>query len=120
MTIDKRLTFKKHTYNRAGKAWAAYRQLFPLTKHLDKKENAKLYKIYIRPRLEYGLTALQHLPVTNYKKCIMTQNSIVRQLGKYHWTKRNTDIREEMNIISFEDRIQTLQTNFMEKTPTTD
>ena len=112
MTIDRKLNFKKHINMTAARAMKAHNTLRPLIENFNETEATKLYKIYVRPIMEYGLPALKHLPENRFHKLCTTQNKILRHITGNHRHITNEQIRKELNISSFEQRIKDLTRNY--------
>jgi len=100
--IDRMLKFQKQVTTSRGKAIGAFWKLFPLIKYLPPEEGTILYKVYIRPILEYGLQITNNAPTIN--KLDSLQNRLIRIVaGKPEHTS-NEQIRQRLNIENFEIR----------------
>ena len=100
--IDKNLKYTKQINTTRGRAWSTFHTLKPLIQHIPHAEAVKLYKIYIRPILEYGLIATHTSSIIH--KLDQTQNKILRNIYGRNSRDTNATIRSRLGIESFEER----------------
>ena len=100
--IDQKQNYIQHIRAIRGRAWSTFNTLKPLIQYLPHIEATKIYKIYIRPIMEYGLIATH--TSKHIHKLDQTQNRILRTIYGSHSRDTNATIRGILGIESFEDR----------------
>lgn len=114
LTLDSKLTFKKHLIETSKKGRGLLKQLYPLlnsnTMNLTNKR--LLYTSLIRPAITYGSPCWSIATRTNLKHIEVIQNKTLRMITKAPWFVRNTILQNDLNIPPLPDFTNKLNTDF--------
>lgn len=116
LTLDKRLTWKKHILNTKLKALRAIKGINILIKNINLNMFNKvlLYNACILPIMTYACPVWGYACTTNLNILSRFHNRNLRIIRKSHKFMRNTTIRRDLNTISFKKRIKNLAKKFFD------
>ncbi|GBO45887.1 RNA-directed DNA polymerase from mobile element jockey [Araneus ventricosus] len=118
--LDKQLNFQAHTNQFKEKYYKAFRVQYSLifrNSILDLKSKALIYLAYLRPILTYASPIWACTAKSNLRSIQVLENKTLRMIVNARYYHRNIDIRNALNVPSFQQVIQELARNFYGKLP---
>lgn len=119
ITIDHKLTWKKHIERTRNKALKTFIKLYPLfaeDSRLNYKNKLTIYKLYILPIIMYGATAWGHAAETHLQQLQRLQNKILRRCTNAPWFIRNTSIARDLDMPTIAEQINQLKEKLIRHT----
>lgn len=118
VTLDNRVTFKKHIETVLGKADNICKQLYPLIKRngfATKALKLKIFKTYVRPSLLYAAPILIKASNTNLNMLQVGQNKFIRMIMNANIRTRVSYLHEFCKLEMTNDFLRRLDVKFREK-----
>lgn len=118
VTLDKKLTFKKHIEETRAKANKITGYLYPLLcnkSKLNEQNKILLYKQIIRPTMTYASVIWHNANSKITQQLTRKQNIILRQILQAPWYITNAQIHRETAMITLTEHIENISTKFYDK-----
>ncbi|GBM55489.1 RNA-directed DNA polymerase from mobile element jockey [Araneus ventricosus] len=118
--LDKQRNFQAHTNQIKEKYYKAFRVQYSLicrNSILDLNNKALIYLAHLRPILTYASPIWACTAKSNLRSIQVLENKTLRMIVNARWYHRNIDIRNALNVPSFQQVIQQLARNFYGKLP---
>lgn len=118
VTLDKKLTFRKHILTSCDKAVKSFRALWPLLNRrslLNHKNKNLLYKCVIRPILSFASPIWYRAAKSHLKRLQIVQNKCLKMINCKHWRYSTATLHEETGYELFKDFIKRLNENYFNK-----
>lgn len=116
VTLDRRLTWRKHISQTRGKAVGASKHLNSLFRnhHFNIQNKLLLYNTCILPIITYACQIWSFASKTNIDNLSRLHNKNLRIIRGAHKYMRNTTIRRDLNTTTLRKRIKNLSQTFFE------
>lgn len=114
ITLDSKLTFKKHLIESSRKGRGLLKQLYPLlnsNKNMSLADKKLLYTSLIRPAITYGSPCSSIAAKTNLNHIEVIQNKSIRMITNAPWFVRNLNLQKDLNIPSLLDFINKINSD---------
>lgn len=118
VTLDKKLTFRKHTETSCEKAMNSFRALWPLLNRrsaLSHKNKNLLYKCVIRPILSFASPIWYKAAESHLKRLQVVQNKCLKMIHCKNWRYSTAMLHEETRYELFKDFIKRINENYFNK-----
>lgn len=120
VTLDTRLTFRKHIDTVRNRAAFILGRLYPmLGKHskLSLRNKVTLYKLCIRPIMTYASVVFAQTRPSHLDKLQKLQNRFTRIATGSPWYMRTVDLHKDLQLESIKDYMKTTSTRYFLKAP---
>ncbi|CAH2097930.1 unnamed protein product [Euphydryas editha] len=118
VTLDRRLTFRKHIIRVRNKAAFVLSRLHYMINSKSKmslRNKTTLYKTCVRPVLTYGCPVFARCEPGLLQKLQVIQNRFLRKATASPWYIRNIDLHRDFEIDSIAKHIKSIAANYFEK-----
>ncbi|GFW10301.1 probable RNA-directed DNA polymerase from transposon X-element [Trichonephila clavipes] len=113
--LDKRLTFKQHIIQIRRNFNISVAKVYPLIARkscLSLRNKMLIYKLVLRPILQYASPICGHAENSNFKMLESAQNKIIKIITDSPWYVRNEDIRFALKLKTLKCFFKKIPTKF--------